>query len=167
MSEVFSEYLHAEKFVKIIKKSKERGLSGLTERILGSPLDKNEQISDWSKRPLKSTQINYAALDAYCLIEIYDHLYEAANDNQSNMDKFHKLEQSLTKNENKLPKSKSKKKERIGDASKDDEKGDDDVDTSSTNLEDSQNMIEPPQFRVVCDNMLEVSIFVFYNIKYG
>ena len=39
-------------------------LGRLTERYLGKPLDKTEQVSDWSFRPLSIEQIEYAALDA-------------------------------------------------------------------------------------------------------
>lgn len=48
-----------------------RGLSGLCESVLGLPLNKTDQISDWSKRPLRQSQIKYAALDAFVCLEIY------------------------------------------------------------------------------------------------
>jgi 3'-5' exonuclease len=41
-----------------------RSLSSLTQHVLGKALDKTEQISDWSQRPLTKTQMKYAALDA-------------------------------------------------------------------------------------------------------
>ena len=48
-----------------------RGLSGLCESVLGLPLNKTDQISDWSRRPLRQSQISYAALDAFVCLEIY------------------------------------------------------------------------------------------------
>ncbi|KAG0284748.1 Exonuclease mut-7 [Linnemannia gamsii] len=47
------------------------GLSGLLARLCGHKLDKTEQCSLWEQRPLTSSQLNYAASDAKCLLEIY------------------------------------------------------------------------------------------------
>ena len=47
-----------------------RGLSGLVERVLGQPLDKTEQVSDWAQRPLSQSQLVYAALDAYAVLQV-------------------------------------------------------------------------------------------------
>lgn len=38
----------------------------------GKPLDKSQQFSNWSRRPLTTEQILYAASDAYCLLDIYE-----------------------------------------------------------------------------------------------
>ncbi|XP_029143080.1 exonuclease mut-7 homolog [Protobothrops mucrosquamatus] len=49
----------------------EKGLSLLVQEVLGRPLNKTEQLSNWEKRPLRETQILYAASDAYCLLEVH------------------------------------------------------------------------------------------------
>lgn len=47
------------------------GLSAVCERELGFRLDKSEQRSNWRLRPLRPSQIAYAALDAEVLISLY------------------------------------------------------------------------------------------------
>ncbi|KAG0264781.1 Exonuclease mut-7 [Linnemannia exigua] len=47
------------------------GLSGLLARLCGHKLEKTEQCSQWEQRPLTTSQLNYAASDAKCLLEIY------------------------------------------------------------------------------------------------
>uniref|UniRef100_A0A8C0RDG0 3'-5' exonuclease domain-containing protein n=1 Tax=Canis lupus familiaris TaxID=9615 RepID=A0A8C0RDG0_CANLF len=44
------------------------------QQVLGRPLDKAQQLSNWDRRPLSEEQLVYAAADAYCLLEVYQTL---------------------------------------------------------------------------------------------
>ncbi len=55
-----------------------QGLSVLLERVLKVRLDKGEQYTDWSRRPLTSKQLVYAAADVEHLDELHDRLLERA-----------------------------------------------------------------------------------------
>ena len=49
-------------------------LSRLCNLVLGKPLDKSEQCSDWGNRPLSGRQKRYAALDARATLLVHRHL---------------------------------------------------------------------------------------------
>jgi len=50
-------------------------LRSLSERVLGKTLDKEQQMSNWSIRPLLPEQVEYAACDAYVLLELQRALF--------------------------------------------------------------------------------------------
>ncbi|ORX62949.1 hypothetical protein DM01DRAFT_1403358 [Hesseltinella vesiculosa] len=50
------------------------GLAGAVSTCLHMSMNKKQQISNWEKRPLTEEQAIYAACDAYCLLDIYEHL---------------------------------------------------------------------------------------------
>jgi hypothetical protein len=54
------------------KCSSQLSLSDCCYIFLGKKLNKNQQLSDWSKRPLSAEQVKYAALDAHALVHIYN-----------------------------------------------------------------------------------------------
>jgi ribonuclease D len=49
-------------------------LASVCEHLLGLPMDKSLQRSNWRRRPLTRAQIEYAALDARIAILVYDEL---------------------------------------------------------------------------------------------
>ncbi|KAI6184034.1 hypothetical protein M3Y97_00552800 [Aphelenchoides bicaudatus] len=65
--------------IREVKKLKTTGLSFLCKVMLGKHLDKSEQCSVWTRRPLRKFQIRYAALDAFSILMIYDRCVEWAN----------------------------------------------------------------------------------------
>ena len=50
------------------------GLATVCERELGLSVSKGEQTSDWTRRPLSSEQLTYAALDAEVLLPLHERL---------------------------------------------------------------------------------------------
>lgn len=49
-------------------------LTSVSEHLFGLPLDKTQQRSDWSRRPLSRIQLDYAALDAEIALRVYQEL---------------------------------------------------------------------------------------------
>ncbi|CAJ1942274.1 unnamed protein product [Cylindrotheca closterium] len=56
-------------------KLRKLGLARVSQHYLGKPLDKAEQCSMWSSRPLSESQRIYAALDAWTCVAIYEKIY--------------------------------------------------------------------------------------------
>ena len=54
-------------------------------RELGVQLDKSEQVSDWSQRPLSERQLAYAALDAEVLLKLFEHFGRPAAGDGENL----------------------------------------------------------------------------------
>ncbi len=57
-----------------------QGLSTLLERVLKVRLDKGEQYTDWSRRPLTGRQLLYAAADVENLLRLHDELMRRAEE---------------------------------------------------------------------------------------
>jgi ribonuclease D len=52
------------------------GYAALVKEVIGATLDKGDTYTDWSKRPLSGTQIEYALNDVRYLPEIYRRLHD-------------------------------------------------------------------------------------------
>jgi len=85
------------------------GYSALVKKISGKILNKDQQRSDWQRRPLSQKQLDYALLDVEFLHQIYEEFSEILEKNQrrswfeQEMEKaieksLHKPEENLFKN---------------------------------------------------------------------
>ncbi|NXB79594.1 MUT7 Exonuclease, partial [Donacobius atricapilla] len=137
-----SEQSHEEKGVG----QPEKGLSLLVQHVLGKPLDKREQLSNWEKRPLREEQILYAASDAYCLLEIYERFCKDPESFGLGSD----LAESLVGKQSKKPRAKkSLNKQEAPSPSGQECQG------PRTEPSRPTAPISPQEFSVVCDNMLQ------------
>jgi ribonuclease D len=50
-------------------------LAGVVAHLFGIEMDKSYQKSNWKRRPLTRAQLEYAALDAYITLRVYDELH--------------------------------------------------------------------------------------------
>ncbi|NXW08955.1 MUT7 Exonuclease, partial [Fregetta grallaria] len=124
----------------------EKGLSLLVQHVLGKPLDKTEQLSNWEKRPLREEQILYAASDAYCLLEIYEKLCKDPASFGLSSD----LTGSLVEKPSIKPRTKKKlNKQEVPSPSGQECKG------PKKEPSCPSAPISPKDFSVVCDNMLQ------------
>ncbi|XP_069729173.1 exonuclease mut-7 homolog isoform X3 [Phaenicophaeus curvirostris] len=124
----------------------EKGLSLLVQHVLGKPLDKTEQLSNWEKRPLREEQILYAASDAYCLLEVYEKLCKDPASFGLSLD----LTESLVGKPCMKPKAKKQlNKQEVSSPSG--------QQCKASKMEPSRPPapISPKEFSVVCDNMLQ------------
>ncbi|KAM6047776.1 exonuclease mut-7 homolog isoform 3-T4 [Chlamydotis macqueenii] len=127
-------------------KQPEKGLSLLVQHVLGKPLDKTEQLSNWEKRPLREEQILYAASDAYCLLEIYEKLCKDPASFGLSSD----LTETLVGKPSMKPRAKQQlNKQEIPSPSGQQCKG------SKKETSCPPAPISPKDFSVVCDNMLQ------------
>jgi len=122
------------------------GLSKMVQQTIGAKLDKAEQISDWERRPLREAQIKYAALDAYCLIEMYDILTS----------RLSKIDQNVTLESVMIQKPKTVRTKASCSIGRGRRRG---QALSLRNQPQAQQLEKRPimvtDFRVVCDNMLQ------------
>ena len=56
-------------------RAKDLGLSTLAAAILGHPINKALQTSDWRRRPLSAAQLRYAAIDAHAAVRMFDQMW--------------------------------------------------------------------------------------------
>ncbi|XP_034168728.2 exonuclease mut-7 homolog [Pangasianodon hypophthalmus] len=133
----------------------EKGLSLLVQQVLGKPLDKTEQLSNWERRPLRTGQVRYAAIDAYCLVDVY--LTLSADPKAFGLpDDLLSIKPSPSTKSDSDKKAKEKRKQtgRRGRQSGIGRTGDQD-ECVRGNGERHGASITPQELRVVCDNMLQ------------
>lgn len=150
-------------------KEDQHGLNGLTQAMFNKRLNKSYQVSNWSKRPLLPNQITYAALDAFICVKIFKELGFLAQKFDKSL-KFDEWCATLKKFRNKLPKDFGQENSRHlqnGNIVSYIETGKESTNTKEKKEGPERNIcmkpkeplsyqpIEPPNLKVVCDNMLQ------------
>lgn len=85
MNKVFG-YVELSSYVKKIDQLQKgdisvASLSGACYALLGRPLHKSEQMSDWDKRPLSKDQLIYASMDAHSSLALFNVIQSSSNSN--------------------------------------------------------------------------------------
>uniref|UniRef100_A0A671MKG0 Exonuclease mut-7 homolog n=1 Tax=Sinocyclocheilus anshuiensis TaxID=1608454 RepID=A0A671MKG0_9TELE len=127
----------------------EKGLSLLVQQVLGKPLNKTEQLSNWERRPLRTSQLRYAVTDAYCLLDVYLVL--------SRDPKAFGLPEDLRSIPSAQP-AKSREEKKLKEKNKQSKRREVSPLVSDCAFYEpvyEGPTITPPELRVVCDNMLQ------------
>ncbi|XP_024388476.1 uncharacterized protein [Physcomitrium patens] len=83
IAKLYKEFLHVN-FSNLKHKGKRfvlggtHSLTAISKAVLGHPLCKDAQCSNWEQRPLSQDQILYAAADTHCLLALFDTLLSDA-----------------------------------------------------------------------------------------
>ena len=78
----------------IYKKPQGIGLTKIWDDILGKKVCKFEQMANWERRPLRKSQMHYAALDAFILVEIFNKMKTFAEEKNFDVTKFWNMNES-------------------------------------------------------------------------
>ena len=71
-------------FKVIYPKERYSNLAFICKTVLKKEICKQQTLSNWSRRPLRENQLHYAAMDAFCLIKIYETWKEEVGENVLN-----------------------------------------------------------------------------------
>lgn len=71
-------------FKAIYPKERYSNLAHICKIILKKEICKQQTLTNWARRPLRENQLHYAAMDAFCVIKIYEVLKEEVGENMLN-----------------------------------------------------------------------------------
>jgi ribonuclease D len=75
-------------YARVFGAPQQTGLAKVADKVLGSPICKREQMSNWERRPLRKSQQHYAALDAYVLVQIMQALVKKGKEDGHPVEKY-------------------------------------------------------------------------------